>query len=154
MSVALRVVPPKVAERSTPFVAATDTVLMVKLALVAPAATVTLAGTVATAAFPLVSETTAPPLGAPLVNVTVPCEVLPPTIEVGFTLTVDKLGAAGAASAWNRREAEKGPATPNELMPRTRHQSRVAGSDAVVNCETVTVWFTASGAVKVSLLAI
>jgi hypothetical protein len=153
-SVAVRVTPLKMAETTAVFVVATDTVLMVKLALVAPAATVTLTGTVATAAFPLESETTAPPLGAPLLSVTVPCEALPPTTEFGFTLTADKLAATGAACAWKRREAEKGPATPAELMARTRHQSRVAGSDAVVNCDTVTVWFTARGAVNVSLLAI
>ena len=59
--------------------AVTGEVVMVKLALVAPAATVTLAGTEADA---LLSEsvTTAPPDGAAPVKVTVPCEELPPTL--------------------------------------------------------------------------
>ena len=77
------------------FVAATDTVVTVKFAVVAPAATVTLAGIVATPLFALESETTAPPLGAALVNVTVPCDVLPPTTLVGFRVTDERLAAGG-----------------------------------------------------------
>lgn len=66
----------------------------VKVALVAPAATVTEVGTVATPVFPLVSVTTAPPAGALPVSVTVPVEfALPPTTVVGFSVSVETLGA-------------------------------------------------------------
>ena len=58
-----------------------------KVALVAPAATVTLAGVVAAA---LLSDkvTTAPPVGAGPLNRAVPLEELPPTTEVGFMVTL------------------------------------------------------------------
>src|SRR4051794_29300211 len=115
---------------------------MPKVALEAPAATVTLAGTEATDVFALVSVTTAPPLGAPLVNVIVPCAVAPPTTEVGLTLTADKVAVVGvgvgALWAVNRREAEKGPATPAELKARTRQKSRCAGRPVIVACDTPT----------------
>ena len=60
----------------------------VNVALVAPAATVTLAGVVEDA---LLSDrvTTAPPVGARPFNVTVPVEELPPNTLVGFMTKVD-----------------------------------------------------------------
>jgi len=57
---------------TTVVVPVTDTVVAVKLALVAPAATVRLGGTVTTAVFALEREITAPPDGAAEVNITVP----------------------------------------------------------------------------------
>jgi hypothetical protein len=133
--------------------AVTLEVVTAKFALDAPAATVTLAGTETTDAFALLKLTNAPPLGAPLVNVIVPCAVLPPTTEVGLTLTVESVAAAGGGGvevpcAVNRREAENGPATPAELSARTRQKSRCAGRPEIVACDTLTVWPNVSGVVK------
>ena len=58
-----------------------------KFALVLPAATVTLAGTVAAAGVSLDSVTTTPPVGAGLINVTVPVAGLPPSNEDGVRVT-------------------------------------------------------------------
>ena len=76
-------------------VAATGFVLTVKLALVAPPATVTLAGTVATLVLLLDRLTTAPPLGAAALSVTVPVEELPPVTLDGLRLSAVSVGAAG-----------------------------------------------------------
>ena len=56
----------------------------VNVAVVAFAAMVTLAGTVAAEVLLLVRVITAPPAGARPVNVTVPVELLPPRTEVGL----------------------------------------------------------------------
>ena len=58
-------------------------VFTVKVALVEPEGTVTLAGTVA-AGLLLVRETTAPPAAAGFVRVTVPWALLPPSTLLGF----------------------------------------------------------------------
>ena len=129
--------------------ALTALVVMLKLVLVAPAASVTLAGTPAAAVLLLVSVTTAPPVGAAVVKVTVPVEELPPTTLVGFTETADKLAAAGVACAVKRRVAENGPNTPAELRARTRHHRRCAGRPPMLTCEAVTVWFAVKGAAMV-----
>ena len=70
----------------------TDDVAMVKVAEVAPAATVTLAGTV-TAGWVSDSVMTAPPAGAGAPNVTVPVDALPAATDVGFK--VKALGTSG-----------------------------------------------------------
>jgi hypothetical protein len=65
----------------------TALVFTVKLALLAPPATVTLAGTVATEVLLLVRVTTAPPLGAKPLRVTVPVELFPPVTVDGLSET-------------------------------------------------------------------
>ena len=72
--------------------AATALVLTGKVALVAPAATVTLPATVA-AELLLDSVTGAPPAGAGPLSLTVPVELLPPVTVVGLTLS--ELGMGG-----------------------------------------------------------
>ena len=79
-------------------VEATGIVETVKVAEVAPAATVTVAGTVALALL-LDNDTTSPPTGAALPMVTVPVELEPPTTEVGFTLTAVTRGAVTVSDA-------------------------------------------------------
>jgi len=73
-------------------------VLTANVALVAPPATVTLAGTVATDVLLLESGTTAPPAGAAKVNVAVPCEPLPPTTDEGLKVTLCRLGGGVTVS--------------------------------------------------------
>jgi hypothetical protein len=120
--------------------ALTAEVLTPKFTLEAPADTVTLAGTETTDVFELLNVTKAPPLGAAAVNVIVPCAVVPPTTEVGLTLTAVRLAVVvDAAWALNRRELEKAPATPAELKARTRQKSRCAGRPVIVACDTLTV---------------
>jgi hypothetical protein len=76
-------VSPKVPEIVTVVVAFTFLVLTVKVALVAPEATLTLVATLA--ALPWSDRvTTAPPGGAGAFSVTVPVEELPPVSVVGF----------------------------------------------------------------------
>ena len=72
----------------------TTVVLTVKIALVAPARTVTLAGTVATAVLLLERDTTAPPVGAGPLSVTVPVEGVPPMTLLGFTVSEVRLAPA------------------------------------------------------------
>ncbi len=78
--------------------AVTTLVLTVKVALVAPAGTVTLEGTVAAAVLLLESATCAPPAGAAPLNVTVPVEdCVPPITLVGLSVSEESVGAGGAA---------------------------------------------------------
>jgi len=66
--------------------AATVLVATVKVAVVAPAATVTVEGTVADVEL-LCRVTARPPVGAGPVNVTVPVLLVPPATDVGLRLT-------------------------------------------------------------------
>ena len=127
----------------------TALVVTVKLALVAPAATVTLAGTLAAAGLLLESVTMAPPVGAAAVKVAVPVEEVGPTTLAGFTDTEDKLAAAVAAWGVKRPVAENGPNTPAEFRARTRHHKRCAGRPPMVACETLTTGFALKGAAMV-----
>jgi hypothetical protein len=64
------------------------------VAPVAPAGTVTLAGTEATDTLSLDNDTAAPPAGAGPLNVTVPWEELPPVTLDGFNDNEDTVGDA------------------------------------------------------------
>jgi hypothetical protein len=130
--------------------AVTVLVGIVNVALVAPAATVTLAGTIATTVLLLESATTIPPEGAALVSVTVPCEELPPTTLVGLSVNAESVAGPGDGDCTvNRRVTDQGPATPAELMPRTRHHNLLASSELVVKFDTATFWLTICGALNV-----
>jgi hypothetical protein len=72
-------------------------VLTVNVALVAPAATVTLNGTIAAAVLLVESATVAPPAGAGPLNVTVPVEGVPPMTLVGFSVSEETVGGGGGA---------------------------------------------------------
>jgi hypothetical protein len=95
VSVPVRVTPALVPLIVAVVEALTAVVVTLNVALVWPAATVTLAGTVA-AALLLESVTTVPPPGAALVRITVPCEGLPPTTLAGFIETPESEDGGGA----------------------------------------------------------
>jgi hypothetical protein len=95
VNAALLVAPPNEPEIVTGVDEATGCVVTVNVLLVLPAATVTLAGTVATAVLLLDIVTTAPPLGAAALSVTVPVEELPPTAVVGLTVTEESVAEGG-----------------------------------------------------------
>ena len=109
-----------------------------------PAAIVTLAG-VAAAVLLLDSVTTAPPDGAALVSVAVPCELLPPTTVDGLSEIAESEGGDGADCGVKLRTADHAPAVPAEFTPRARHQCWTPASVLAVNCDIVTVWSTTSG---------
>jgi hypothetical protein len=76
----------------------------VKVALVLPAGIVTLAGTVATVVALLARATTIPPEGAEPVSVTVPVEDMPPSTELGFSLSeVSATGVTVKVAVWVAR---------------------------------------------------
>jgi hypothetical protein len=74
----------------------TELVVIVKVALLAPEAMLTLAGTVAAAVLLLDSIITTPDDGAAALSVTVPCDGLPPTTVVGFR--VNEVSAVAGAT--------------------------------------------------------
>ena len=81
---------------------ATVVVLTTNVALVAPAGTVMLEGTLA-APLLLARATCAPPVGAAPLNVTVPVEEFPPATLVGFSESEERVGGEiGRASCRER----------------------------------------------------
>jgi hypothetical protein len=78
---------PNVADIVDEVLVATGLVVTVKVAVVAFAATVTVAGTCAAAVLLLESVTTVPPTGAGALSVTVPLELLPPITDAGLMTT-------------------------------------------------------------------
>ena len=73
-------------------------VFTVKVALVAPAGTVTLEGTTA-AGLLLESVTCAPPAGAGAFSVTVPAEGLPPVTLAGLSASEETIGGITVSEA-------------------------------------------------------
>jgi hypothetical protein len=94
--VVVRVTPPALAVMLAEVDVVTAVVVIAKVAVVLPCATVTLAGTVA-ALLALLRVTGNPPAGAGAVSVTVPVDALGPVTVDGLTLTA--LKAAGALAA-------------------------------------------------------
>jgi hypothetical protein len=88
--------------------AATTLVLTVNDALVAPAATVTLDGTLAAVVLLLESMTCAPPEGAGPLNVTMPAEEFPPVTLVGFSESEEREMAAGTDDSSKSKTAGLG----------------------------------------------
>ena len=134
--------------------AVTDDDVAANVAVVAPAATVTLGGAPAIAVLLLVSATTAPPAGAPEERVTVPVDPVPPvTLDGLIEIDVNVAGPAAPCGVKDRVD-ENGPNTPAAFRARTRHHSCCAGRPAAsVACDTVTVGFATSGAAIVDELS-
>ena len=88
--------------------AETALVLTVKDALVAPAATVTLEGTVAAVVLLLESATCAPPVGAGALSVTVPVEEFPPVTFVGFRVIEESERVGGGEDCSKIKTAGSG----------------------------------------------
>src|SRR3989442_351583 len=93
VSSAVLVRPPKEAAIVMVVDAVTEVVVTLKLAVVDPAATVTLAGTVATTVLLLERVTAVAAEGAGLM-LTVPCKVLPPATVAGVSMTLLRAGGA------------------------------------------------------------
>ena len=102
------VAPLKEAEMVAVVEAATALVLTVNVALLAPAATVTLEGTLAAVVLLLESVTCAPPVGAGPLSVTVPVEEFPPVTLVGFSESEERDRDAGTEESSKSKTAGLG----------------------------------------------
>lgn len=91
-------------------------VVAVKRALVAPAGTVTLAGTVTTPALLLESEMSAPPLGAGPLRVTRPEDGDPPTILLGVNTMEVTVGPAAGCGVTVREALRGSPELEAEMV--------------------------------------
>ena len=107
-------VPPIEAEMVAEVEACTAEVVAVKPALVWPAGTTTLDGTLATALL-LERNTPAPPVGAAMFRVTVPIEELPPVTELGFSVSPDTVKVAGVPHP-------PGTPPPPQVCPKSQPQ--------------------------------
>jgi hypothetical protein len=95
--VAVRVMPPYAAEIVEEVLALTLLVETVKVALVAPAGTLTFEGTVAAFVLLLESVTDTPPEGAAESSVTVPIDGSPPVTVLGLRPSDDRAAGSGSA---------------------------------------------------------
>ena len=99
--VAVLVTVPALAVIVTGVDVATTLVPIANVAVVAPCATVTFTGTVATDVLLLESDTANPPDGAAAVSVTVPCDPFPPATDVGLTDTSESAAGGGTVVTGN-----------------------------------------------------
>ena len=106
-----------------------DTVVIENVALVAPAATVTLDGTVATAVLLLDSDTAAPPVGAPAESVTVPTAAVPTVTLAALRPTVVTVGVVDVGVGVGALELP-----PHCTMDRTAATAATASRVAFTRC--------------------
>src|SRR5437667_7434889 len=127
ISVAERDVPLMFADSVTVVLALTAAVVTAKLALEAPAGTVTLAGTAAAAGLLLAKGTDNPPAGATFASVTMPCAVSPPMTVVGLTENPSTAGITVTSVARQSIMSTGEPESRSYSLPTRR------SSDLVVN---------------------
>jgi hypothetical protein len=118
----------------------------VKFAVDAPAATVTLAGTVAAAVMLLDRDTTAPPAAAGPLSVTVPVEAVPPATVVGERVTDWRTAGVTVTLAG----CEPAPYTPVMVAVVEEVSARVVTAYVAVVAPAATV--TLAGAVATAVL--
>ncbi|PWB65156.1 MAG: hypothetical protein C3F14_05800, partial [Deltaproteobacteria bacterium] len=117
VSVEDRVTPPYSPEIDTAVEAVTGRVATANVALVAPAATVTDAGTVAAAVLSLDRDTSAPPAGAAPLIVTLPVEPLPPVTEDGVSVRETSTGRTSKPVAFETPPPGAGLNTATLAVP-------------------------------------